>query len=95
MLRPLTAKGIVVHYMDDLIIPSKDEEDGIQRLQLVLDTARDNGLEINFGKCHFLMRKVEFLGFVIENCQIQPTQAKTLAIRSFPGPKTLKKSSRF
>lgn len=46
MLRDLIATGMIVVYMDDLLIPAKDEVEGIQKLQIVLRTVIANGLQI-------------------------------------------------
>ncbi|KAK9686427.1 hypothetical protein QE152_g37200 [Popillia japonica] len=33
-------EGIVLPYLDDLIIPSRDEEEGLSRLKMMLQTAK-------------------------------------------------------
>lgn len=95
IFRPLTEKGVAIYYMDDVIIPSRDEVEGIRRLKLVLDCARDYGLQIRMGKCQLLKRKVEFLGFIIKDGSVQPSDGKTIAIRKFPEPKTYKQLQSF
>ncbi|GBP11387.1 hypothetical protein EVAR_91278_1 [Eumeta japonica] len=44
IFRDLIRKGMAVVYMDDVIIPSRDEEEGIERLKMVLSVAEENGL---------------------------------------------------
>ncbi|GBL92097.1 hypothetical protein AVEN_236281-1, partial [Araneus ventricosus] len=83
-------KGIVIIYMDDLIIPAKDEDEGIEKLKKVFEVASKYGLEIKFKKCQFLRRKVEFLGHVVENGTVRPSVAKTIAVKKFPVPTTVK-----
>ncbi|GBN73531.1 hypothetical protein AVEN_204118-1 [Araneus ventricosus] len=56
----------------------------------VLKVAAANGLEINFKKCQFLKRKIEFLGCVIENGTIHPSPSKTLVVEKYPLPKSVK-----
>ncbi|GBM30606.1 Retrovirus-related Pol polyprotein from transposon 17.6 [Araneus ventricosus] len=41
------------------------------------------------------MRKVEFLGHIVENGTIKPSIAKTLAVRKFPEPTTVKQVQSF
>lgn len=48
VFRELIAKGTVLTYIDDLIIPAEGEQDGLQKLEEVLSTARDYGLRINW-----------------------------------------------
>ncbi|GBN90659.1 Retrovirus-related Pol polyprotein from transposon 17.6 [Araneus ventricosus] len=88
-------KGIVIIYMDDLIIPAKDEDEGIEKLKKVFEVASKYGLEIKFKKCQFLRRKVECLGHVVENGTLRPSVAKTIAVKKFPVPTTVKQVQSF
>lgn len=85
----LIRENMVFIYMDDLIIPARDDDDAIEKLKRTLKVAAEYGLEINFAKCQFLKRKVQFLGYSIQRGQIQPSTEKTLAVQDFPEPKTL------
>lgn len=67
MFRNLIRDKMVLTYMDDLIISSLDSENGIANLKVVLKVASEAGLIINWHKCSFLKRRVEFLGYIIEN----------------------------
>ncbi|GFV86603.1 retrovirus-related Pol polyprotein from transposon 17.6 [Trichonephila clavipes] len=91
----LMRKGVVIIYMDDLIIPAKDEKEGLEKLREVLEVASKYGLEMKFKKCQFLRRKVEFLGHVVENGTIRPSIAKTIAVKKFPVPTTVKQVQSF
>ncbi|GFX92386.1 transposon Tf2-9 polyprotein [Trichonephila clavipes] len=81
--------------MDDLVIPAKDEKEGLEKLREVLEVASKYGLEMKFKKCQFLRRKVEFLGHVVENGTIHPSIAKTIAVKKFPVPTTVKQVQSF
>lgn len=95
VFRNLIRSNTLIVYMDDLVIPSNDEIEGLQKLRLVLETAADYGLELNLKKCQFLQRKIEFLGYVIENGTIKPSPLKTRAVQNFPQPKTPKQVQSF
>ncbi|GFV72114.1 retrovirus-related Pol polyprotein from transposon 17.6 [Trichonephila clavipes] len=95
IFRELMRKGIVIIYMDDLVIPAKDEKEGLEKLRKVLEVASKYGLEMKFKKCQFLRRKVEFLGHVVENGTIRPSIAKTIAVKKFPVPTTVKQVQSF
>lgn len=95
VLRPLIEDGTLILYMDDLIIPSIDEKEGLEKLQRVLSLARISGLKIKWAKCQFLMRKVQFLGYIIENSTIKPSKEKTLAVENFPVPGNRKMLQRY
>ncbi|GFX72448.1 transposon Tf2-9 polyprotein [Trichonephila clavipes] len=93
IFRELMRKGVVIIYMDDLIIPAKDEKEGLEKLREVLEVASKYGLERKFKKCQFLRRKVEFWGHVVENGTIRPSIAKTIAVKKFPVPTTQGKTT--
>ncbi|GFW95420.1 retrovirus-related Pol polyprotein from transposon 17.6 [Trichonephila clavipes] len=95
IFRELMRKGIVIIYMDDLIIPAKDEKEGLEKLKEVLEVASKYGLEMKFKKCQFLRRKVEFLGHIVENGTIRLSTAKTIAVKKFPVPTTVKQVQSF
>ncbi|GFX53705.1 transposon Tf2-9 polyprotein [Trichonephila clavipes] len=95
IFRELMRKGVVIIYMDDLIISAKDEKEGLEKLKEVLEVASKYGLEMKFKKCQFLRRKVEFLGHVVENGTICPSIAKTIAVKKFPVPTTVKQVQSF
>lgn len=82
--RDLMKQKIVSVYMDDLIVLSKSEDDGLKNLKIVLDTASQAGLEINWKKCCFLRRVMEFLGHIVENGTIRPSEEKIKAVLGFP-----------
>ncbi|GFV87105.1 transposon Tf2-6 polyprotein [Trichonephila clavipes] len=47
----LVVQGIVIPYMDDIVILAKNESEAIDRLKKVLKVSSDYGLEMNFDKC--------------------------------------------
>ncbi|GBO22891.1 Transposon Tf2-9 polyprotein [Araneus ventricosus] len=95
VFRDLLKEGIVIIYMDDIIIPSIDELDCLKRLSRVLQTASEYGLELNLKKCNFLKSKIEFLGYIIVNGKISPSLDKTVVVQNFPEPKSVKQVQSF
>jgi len=85
----------VLTYIDDLIIPSSDYESGIVNLKAVLKTASEAGLIINWQKCSFLKRQVEFLGHIIEDGCVYPSKHKIEAMQKFPEPSNVKQLQSF
>ncbi|GFW93579.1 retrovirus-related Pol polyprotein from transposon 412 [Trichonephila clavipes] len=53
IFRDLTRKGIVISYLDDLVIPAKNEQKGLEKLKIIFEVAKKYGLEIKFKKCQF------------------------------------------
>ncbi|GFX80929.1 retrovirus-related Pol polyprotein from transposon 17.6 [Trichonephila clavipes] len=95
IFRDLTRKGIVISYLDDLVIPAKNEQEGLEKLKIIFEVAKKYGLEIKFKKCQFLKKKIEFLGQIVESGTIKPSPTKTLAVRKFPEPTTIKQVESF
>lgn len=83
MFRDLIKAKTVLTYLDDLIVPSIDAESGIEKLELVLRVASGAGLIINWKKCNFLMKRVEFLGHIVENGCVSPSKRKIKQLRIF------------
>ncbi|GFU56470.1 hypothetical protein TNCV_2609871 [Trichonephila clavipes] len=95
IFRDLTRKGIVISYLDDLVIPAKNEQEGLEKLKIIFEVPKKYGLEIKFKKCQFLKNKIEFLGHIVESGTIKPSPTKTLAVRKFPEPTTIKQVESF
>lgn len=94
-VRPLIDDGIVLAYLDDLIVPADTDSEALKKLRQVLKTGGEYGLVINWRKCSILVKQVNYLGYIIENGQIRPSQQKTLAVSRFPEPKTTKQVQSF
>ncbi|GFS59564.1 transposon Tf2-6 polyprotein [Trichonephila clavipes] len=95
IFRDLTLNGIVIGYLDDLVIPAKNEQEGLEKLKIIFEVAKKYGLKIKFKKCQFLKKKIEFLGHIVESGTIKPSPTKTLAVRKFPEPTTIKQVQSF
>ncbi|GFS51926.1 retrovirus-related Pol polyprotein from transposon 17.6 [Trichonephila clavipes] len=95
IFRDLNRKGIVISYLDDLVIPAKNEQEGLEKLKIIFEVAKKYGLEIKFKKCQFLKKKIEFLGHIVESGTIKPSPTKTLAVRKFAEPTTIKQVQSF
>ena len=82
-------------YMDDIIIHSRDLEEGMAKLKTVLTTAGDYGLNVNWEKCRFLERRIEYLGHIVEKGCVRPSERKTTAVVNFPVPVCTKQVQSF
>ncbi|GBL93950.1 Transposon Tf2-9 polyprotein [Araneus ventricosus] len=90
VFRDLIKENVVMIYLDDLVIFSENETQGIERLQRVLKTASEYGLELNIKKCQFLKREIEFLGHRIKDGKLYASPLKIKAVMNFPEPKCTK-----
>lgn len=73
-------------YLDDIIITSINIEEGLERLECVLEILRQAGLTIRLSKCCFLKRRIDYLGFEITAEGIAPGRRKIVAVQNFPVP---------
>lgn len=95
VFRDLITERVVLTYMDDLIVPSKDEKSGVENIERVFKVASEAGLTFKWSKCNFLKREVEFLGHVVGHGEVRPSENKTEAVRNFPKPKSVKQVQSF
>lgn len=75
-------------YLDDVIIPSKDINEGMSRLESVLRLFSNAGLTLKLPKCFFFFGSVEYLGFEISANGIRPGERKVEAVKRFPTPQS-------
>lgn len=76
----------VLPYIDDLLIPSFTEEDGLQVLKQVLQLLREARLTLNIEKCTFLQTQLEYLGYDLSEEGIRPGAKKIEAVTKFKEP---------
>lgn len=73
-------------YLDDIIIPSRDIAEGMERLKSVLQVLSSAGLTLKLSKCQFFGRFVDYLGFEVSSHGIKPGARKIEAVERFPTP---------
>ena len=80
--------GVCV-YFDDILVTGSSSEDHLQNLDKVLTKIDEAGLRLKRSKCSFMMSKIEYLGHVIDEHGIHPTEDKVKAIQEAPRPKNV------
>ena len=78
-MRAFIGKFVVV-YFDDILIYSKNLDDHLKHLKLILDVLRKEELFANLKKCTFCTNKLAFLGFVVSAQGTQVDEEKIRAI---------------
>ena len=76
----------VVVFIDDILVYSKNEEEHVEHLRLVLQKLRENQLYAKFSKCEFWLDEVSFLGYVITNGGIAVDPGKVRDVLKWEPP---------
>ncbi|KAK2427510.1 hypothetical protein QL285_026084 [Trifolium repens] len=79
----------VVVFIDDILVYSKNEEEHLEHLRLVLQVLREKRLYANPSKCDFWLEEVNFLGHVISKEGIAVDPAKIDTVLSWKQPQTV------
>jgi len=76
-------------YIDDIMLTGSTLEEHLQVLDKVLRILKSAGLRLNRSKCLFLQPHIEYLGHVIDQHGIHPTEDKVRAIKEAPAPRNV------
>ncbi|KAJ6436582.1 hypothetical protein O9K51_10824 [Purpureocillium lavendulum] len=79
-----------VVYLDDILIFSEHAEQHEDDVKEVLRRLRKAGLYANLRKCEFSVRRVSFLGFVIDDEGIHMEEERVRAVAEWPAPRCVK-----
>lgn len=85
----------LIKFLDDIVIYSKDKEDHLKHLKEVINRLSQNNLTVNVEKAKFFCREINFLGHRIKDNTICIDPERTIAIKDFPVPNTVKQVRRF
>ena len=83
-------QGSLEHYVDDIVLFSKDVQTQIILINLVVNRLTKVNLRINIDKCSFFQTSVYLLGFVISRNITKIDTRKLSNIDSWEIPKTTK-----
>ncbi|QRW18405.1 Retrotransposable element Tf2 protein [Rhizoctonia solani] len=85
----------VIIYLDNILVFSLNEKDHKAHVQEVLKRLQDNDLFCNIKKCHFHVKKIDYLGFIILESGIEVDQSKVTDAMNWSTPKNVKNIQEF
>jgi len=86
IFRTLIAEGIMVVYLDDILIFTETEEEHEQAVQRVLEVLVEHKLFLRPEKCEFHWKWIEYLGLVISENKVEMDPVKVAGVRDWPTP---------
>ena len=82
-------EGVTI-YLDDIVVHGSCQDEHDSRLQQVLQRLVDYHLTLNFQKCLFGQKEMEFFGYVVTAGGLLPIHSKVEAIHRIPKPNNIK-----
>ena len=82
--------GIVVIYLDNILIFFETEEDHERDVTRVFEILDKYDLFLRPSKCEFNIDTVKFLGHIIEKGEVKADPAKIESVKNWPIPKNVK-----
>ena len=73
-------------YIDDVLVFSETLAQHIEHLRIVFKKLQENGYHVRLTKCHFMKKRVKFLGHILTDKGIQPQDNRQKALDQFSPP---------
>jgi len=86
VFRTVIVEGIVVVYLDDILIFTKTEEEHERAVQRVLEILMEHKLFLRPEKCKFHWKQIEYLGLVISENKIAMDPIKVAGVCEWSVP---------
>jgi len=86
IFRTLIAKGIIVVYLDDILIFMRTEEEHEQAVWRVLEVLVEHKLFLRPEKCEFYRKEIEYLRLVISENKVAIDPVKVAGVHDWPTP---------
>ena len=88
IFHPYLDKFVVV-FIDDILVYSRNQDEHVEHLRIVLQILKEKQLYAKLSKCEFWLEKVNFLGHVISGEGIAVDPSKIEAVLQWKPPRTV------
>jgi len=95
ILRDLVNEGKIAVFVDDMLVETETEKRYDKIVEEVLRRLKENDLYVKLEKCVWKVKKIRFLGVVIEPNRIEIEKKKVDRVLSWPEPKNMKDVRKF
>jgi predicted aspartyl protease len=85
----------VLTFLDDVTLPSRTIEEGIQLLSKVLDRLQTAGLKLKESKCKLLQTQVKILGVIVSRDSMQEDPERAAVVKALEFPRTKREMRAF
>ena len=92
IFKDLISEGIIVVYLDDILIFTKTLEEHWKVIHWVMELLQQHGLSLKPEKCEFKKTSVKYLGVVVSHDSVKMDPAKVARVAEWP---TRRKSNHF
>jgi len=86
IFQDLIAEGIMVVYLDDILIFTRTEEEHTKAIRQVLQVLQEHKLFLRPEKCEFCKERIEYLRLVILENEVSIDPVKVVGVREWPIP---------
>jgi len=76
----LIAEGIIVVYLNDILIFTRTEEEHAKAIRRVLQVLQEHKLFLHLEKCEFCKERIEYLGLVISENKVSMDPVKVAGV---------------
>jgi len=84
IFRTLIAEGIIVVYLDNILIFTRMKKEHKQAVQRVLEVLAEHKLFLCLKKCEFYQKQIEYLGLVILENKVAIDPVKVARVCDWP-----------
>ena len=77
-------------FFDDILVCSKDLDQHVRHLEMVLKVLREHQLYAKLSKCSFAQQRIEYLGHMISSEGVSMEEGKIKDVLDWPTPNSVK-----